>query len=124
MLQRKKIRIDTANLKDVKKLFNDGVCYVYQAKERKLTELIGKFNFSIETVGITQFWEAKVNSVGIDRAIGIPYNEMVNSQCIVKINDDFYKIVKMTYKDNMKPIWWSIALERSAFNYVDETESV
>ena len=123
MLKNKSIRVYTSyNLKDVMKVFNAGICYVYEAKERKLTKLIGKYDFSIETVGITQFWEAKVNNVGIDRAIGIPYVEGITNQCIVKINDDFYKIVKMTYKDDRKPIWWNIALQRSAFSYEDVSE--
>lgn len=122
MIQKKQARRESSNLKDVKKVFNDGICYVYRTQERQLTEMVGRFNFSTETVGITQFWEAKVNNIGIDCSIGIPYVETVNNQCIVRIGNQFYKIVKMTYKDDLKPNWWKLALERSVFSYVNGTE--
>lgn len=120
MLQRYRIREDVSNLKDVRKNFNDGVADIYQAEERVLTEKIGRFNFSIESVGITQFFQAQVNNIRIDMAIGVPFNELIDNQCIVNIGDEWYKIVRIQYKDNRKPNWWLITLTRSEFNYIEQ----
>lgn len=122
MLQRYKIRQDNSNVKDVKKCFNGGVCYIYQAQERRLTKLIGKFNYSIESIGVTQFYEARVNNIAIDRAIGVPFNVLIDNQCIVQIGNIYYSIVRMQYKNANKPDWWNIVLARSDFNYVNEAE--
>lgn len=120
MLQRYRIREDVSNLKDVRKTFNNGVCDVYQAQERTLTENIGRFNFSIESVGVSQFFEAKLNNVRIDMAIGVPFNELIDNQCVVNIGTQWYKIVRLQYKDNRKPNWWNISLTRSEFDYINE----
>lgn len=123
MLQRYRIgRTDRDNLSTIKKTFNQGLCIIYQAQERRLTKLVGKFEFSIETIGVVQFYQARVNNVGIDKAIGVPFNALIDNQCIVQIGNIFYKIVRLQYKDDRSPKWWHITLQRSEFNYVDETE--
>ena len=115
-------RTDRDNVNTIRKAFNQGICYVYDAQERTLTKYIGKFDFSIETIGVTQFYQAKVNNIQIDRAIGIPYNELIDNQCIVRIDDVFYHIIRLTYKDDRRPVWLEMVLRRSEFNYVDESE--
>ena len=62
------------NLRDVQKTFNDGVCDVYEAEERFITKYKGRFQFCNESIGITHFYEAYANKIGIDLIISIPYN--------------------------------------------------
>lgn len=123
MLQRYRIREDVSNLKDVRKTFNQGSCEVYNANERTLVDKIGRFDYSIESVGISQYYQARINGLRIDLGIGVPYNELIDNQCIVKIKDEWYKIIRLQYKDNRKPNWWLITLQKSEFSY-DESELI
>lgn len=106
------------NLRDVQKVFNDGICEVYEAYERVLGNKKGKFYFAKESVGINHFYQAYNNNIAIDRAIAIPYNDItIDSQDIVKIDNIWYKIARIQYKDNKKPKYWVLSLEKSEFSY-------
>ena len=108
------------NLRDVQKVFNDGVCEIYEANERELGDLKGKFFFTYESVGIAHFYQAYNNNITVDKAISIPTNrEALNSQDIVKIESVWYKIVRLQYKDNKKPNYITITLSRSPFSYAE-----
>lgn len=106
------------NLRDVQKCFNDGVCSLYSTNERVLGTLKGKFYFANESVGIGHFYQAYQNNISIDRAISIPMNSItIDTQDVVKINDVWYKIARIQYKDNKKPRHWVLSLQRSVFSY-------
>lgn len=110
---------ENSNLRDIEKTFNEGVCYVYEANERELTSFKGKFYFAIESVGLNHYFQAQNNNIGIDRMIGVPLNDLIDTQDIVKIDDVFYRIVRIQYKDYNRPHYISISLQRSPFNFVD-----
>lgn len=110
---------ENSNLRDVEITFNDGVCFVYQANERELTSLKGKFYFVNESVGLNHYYQAQNNNIGIDRMIGVPFNEIIDTQDIVKIDDVFYRIVRTQYRDYHRPHYISISLQRSPFNFID-----
>lgn len=112
---------ENSNLRDVQKTFNDGIVRIYSAKERKLIRLKGEFMFSNESVGSNQFYEAHVNNINIDRSIGVLANDIITLQDVAKIDNVFYRIVRIQYKDNNKPHWLNIVLERSVFNYEIDT---
>lgn len=108
------------NLRDVQKVFNDGVCEVFAAQERCLLNSKGKFNYSNESIGINHFWQAYSNNVGLDMSIGVPANHItIDSQDVVKIGDDFFRIVRIQYKDNRKPKYWVLSLSKEQFSYVE-----
>lgn len=110
---------ENSNLRDVEITFNDGVCYVYEANERELTGEIGKFYFKNESVGLNHYYQAQNNNLGIDRMIGIPFNELIDVQDIVKIDVEYYRIVRIQYKDYYRPHYISVSLQRSPFNFID-----
>lgn len=106
------------NLRDVQKVFNDGVCEIYEANERVLGTFKGKFFFAKESVGIAHFYQAYNNNITIDKAIAIPYNDItIDSQDIVKVDNVWYKIARIQYKDNKKPKFWVLSLQKSQFSY-------
>lgn len=108
------------NLRDVEKVFNDGFCEVYEANERVLGNCKGKFYFAKESVGIAHFFQAYNNNVSVDTAISIPYNNItINSQDVVKLDDEWFDIVRIQYKDNKKPKHWTLSLRRSQFSYTE-----
>lgn len=104
-------------LRQVQKVFNGGLCYVFEAKERTLLSYKGKFFFSNESVGVGHYYEAYNNNISVDRAIGVPFNKIIDTMDIVKIDGVYYQIVRMQYKNNKKPDYWNISLTRSPFNF-------
>ncbi len=109
------------NLRDVQKTFNDGICKVYEAEERTLTKYKGFFHFSNETVGLNTFFDNNVRGVQIEKAIGIPINPILSKLDILKIDDDFYKIIEIQTKDKKKPHFFKVLLEKDVFDYEDGT---
>lgn len=108
------------NLRDVQKTFNDGICYLYGTDERELVEFKGKFHFSNESIGISHYWEAHNSNVAVDRAIGIPCNDLtIDSQDVIKIEDTFYTIARIQYKDYNKPRYWQLTLSKEQFSYTE-----
>lgn len=106
------------NLRDVQKSFNDGICTLFSAYERKIEKYKGSFYFSNESVGVDHFWKAYNNNIEISRSISIPSNSItVDPQDIVNIEDSFYKIVRIQFHDNKKPNYWTLALEKVPFEY-------
>lgn len=110
---------ENSNLRDIEITFNDGVCYVYEAKERELISEKGKFYFVIESVGLNHYYQAQNNNIGIDRMIGVPLNDLIDTQDIVKIDDVYYRIVRIQHKDYNRPHYISISLQRSPFNFIE-----
>lgn len=108
------------NLRDVEKVFNDGICKIYVANERVLGNSKGKFYFANESVGIGHFYQAYNNNISIDRAIAIPLNDIsIDTQDVVLLEGIWYKIARIQYKDDKKPRHWILSLQRSPFNYVE-----
>lgn len=106
------------NLRDVQKCFNDGVCELFSANERVLGNSKGKFYFAKESVGIGHFYQAYNNNISIDRAISIPMNDItIDSQDVVLLDNIYYKIARIQYKDNKKPKHWVLSLQKSNFSY-------
>lgn len=108
------------NFRDVEKTFNNGICEIYSANERMLGTFKGKFNFAIESVGIGHFYQAYNNNISVDTAISVPYQTIsIDSQDVVKVWGEWYKIVRVQYKDDKKPRYLTLSLQRSAFAYVE-----
>lgn len=121
MLAKKKT-YNQNNLRDVVKVFNDGVCFVYVANEREIQSCKGKFNFAYESIGVNHFYQAYNNNIGIDTQISIPMNNIVvDSQDLVRIEDIWYRIVRIQYHDNKKPKYWTLTLQKDQFSYVEAT---
>lgn len=119
MLTKKKT-YNNNNIRDTIKTFNNGVCDVYVAEERTIGQHKGKFNYAYESVGINQYYQAYNNNIGVDMAISVPQNDItIDTQDIVKINDDWYKIVRIQYHDNKRPFYWTLSLQKSQFSYVE-----
>lgn len=113
---------ENSNLRDVQITFNEGVCSVYQAQERELVRFKGKFNFSIGSVGLAHYFEFYNNNISIDRVINVPVNNMIDTQDIIKINCVYYRVQRIQYKDNKKPNYLAISLQRSPFNFIDNIQ--
>lgn len=108
---------DNSNLRDVQKTFNDGLVYVYKAKERTLIEEKGYFHFSNETVGVKTSFDNYINKDVIEKAIGIPKMDGIVPQDIVKIDNVFYKVMKTQRKDNKKPNFLKVFLKEEKIKY-------
>ena len=119
MLNRNKT-YDNSNLRDVQKMFHDGVCGVYQAHERVLGKLIGKYYFSRESVSYERYYDAVQNSETAVIAIGIPVsNIQFDTGMIVVINGEQYRIDHAQFKNYEKPNWYKVYLRRSEFIYAE-----
>lgn len=112
---------ENSNLRDVQITFNEGVCRVYKANERELIKYKGAFNFGIGSVGVAHYFQFYNNNISIDRIINVPLNNKIDTQDIVEINDMYYVIRRIQYKDNKKPDYLAISLQRSPFNFIDKT---
>lgn len=110
---------ENSNLRDVQITFTEGVCFVYEASERELTRLKGHFDFSIGSVGVAHYFQFYNNNISIDRIINIPLNNIIDTQDIVMIDDVYYRIQRIQYKDNKKPNYLAVSLQRSPFNYIN-----
>lgn len=112
---------ENSNLRDVQITFNEGICSVFEAKERELISYKGDFNFSIGSVGVAHYFEFYNNNISIDRIINVPINNKIDTQDIIEINNVFYRVQRIQYKDNKKPNYLAISLQRSPFNFIDKT---
>lgn len=98
--------------------FNDGICKVYSLDKRNIDQELGTFNFREETVGITSFTEFQALGIEIEKVISIPFNNLVNTGKVVKLNDDkYYQISLIQVKETLpkslrltlskKPLRWN-----------------
>ena len=110
---------ENSNLRDVQITFNDGICTIFKAIERKLIENIGNFDFSNGSVGVGHYFQAYNNNISIDRIIRIPLNDKIDPQDVAQIGEEFYRIVRIQYKDDKRPKYMSLSLQRSAFQYIN-----
>lgn len=109
------------NIRNVQKVFNDGICEVYEANERVLLQSQGKFRFAYESVGINHYFQAYNNNISVDTSISIPCNEItLDTQDVVLIDNIWFRIVRIQYHDNMKPNYWTLSLSKANFNYTVE----
>lgn len=114
---------DNSNLRDVQKTFNDGLCSVYQLKERMLGDKIGDFRFSNESVTYQRYLEAEQNNQTISRSIGIPKGTKdVLERMAVKIGEDWYLIDHIQLKTYDHPTWLKMFLERTTIPYETDDE--
>lgn len=115
-------RVNTnKEIRQVQKTFNDGVCTIFEANERTLIRKKGKFFFSNESVGVGHYYEAYNNNISVDRQIGVLINDIIDTMDIVKIGCDYYRIVRMQYKNNRKPNYWVISLSKCNFSLKEIT---
>lgn len=113
-----KITTNESNLRDRLITFNDGVCYLYEANERKIINNKGKFNFKNESIGIAHYFQAYNNNISLDMAISIPYNNItIDTQDIVEINGIYYRISRIQFHDNKSPKYWTLSLTKQPFSY-------
>jgi len=118
MLQKNKRNYNDSNIRNVQKTFTDGICSIYTATERLITNLKGSFYFSNESIGYGHYWEAYNNNVSLDRAISIPYCNLVfDTQDIVVIGNDKYTISRIQYHDDKRPFYWTLTLSKAQFSY-------
>lgn len=105
----------------INKAFNDGVCRVYTVEKRKIKEQLGSFNFSEETVGIKAFTEFQTLGIEVEKAISIPYNNLVDTGRLVKLNDDdyYYKISLIQVKDTF-PKSLKLTLSKTPLRWDDD----
>lgn len=82
--------------------FVDGTCEVFTAEKRTAVASLGKFDFREETVGVKAYAEFQVLGIQVDKAISIPYNTLVETGRLVKLNDEseFYRITLIQLKDS------------------------
>ena len=81
--------------------FIDGKCVVCTIKNRTVENVLGVFDFREETVGIQAFTEFNTLGIQIDKAISIPYNNLVEIGRVLRINneDNLYQIEMIQRKD-------------------------
>lgn len=81
--------------------FVDGSCAVYTIKKRTIDEFLGIFDFREETVGIQAFTEFGTLGIQVDKAISVPYNNVMEIGRVLRINDDtnLYQITMIQKKD-------------------------
>ena len=115
---------DNSNLRDVAKSFNDGVVILYNADERILGEQKAQYNYSRESVSYETYQLADQNSRTAVIAIGIPYGgPTIEHGDIAKINDEYYMVNHVQYKDYNHPNWYKVFMTRSTIPFVSEDES-
>lgn len=124
MLTNKKTN-NQGNLRDLQKVFLDGVVEVYNASERQLGNLLGSFYYCEESVGVSAYWQAHANNVKVDKAISIPLSPIViTNQDVCKIGGVFYAIVRTQVHDNKKPEYITLNLQKAVFNYEVQNDTI
>lgn len=105
------------NLRDVQKVFTDGICYVYDIVERNVIKEVGKFYFSDETYSMERLIESHTVNDGILKVIGVVSNNLINPSAIINIDGINYRIATIQEKNYNKPVWYKIGLTRDNFDY-------
>ena len=110
---------DNSNLRDVQKVFNDGLVSIYSAHERNLGEKKGDFYFSRETLRFGRYLEAEQNNTTITRVIGVPIPTgiEIKPMDVAVINDEQYIIRFIDFRDWYRPPFYKLALMRSTIVY-------
>lgn len=109
---------DNSNLRDVQKVFNDGLAVFYHSEERMKGDEKARYNFSIESISYNTFNSAKQNNVTCVMAIGVPVGgPVIEHGDICEIGDTQYIVDHAQYKDKNVPHWYKVYLERSTIPY-------
>ena len=108
---------DNRNLRDRQKVFNDGFCEVYEAKERELGEHKGRYYFSKESVSYNSFDKARQDGEKVVMAIGIPCDTACNHGDAVQINDEWYTVDYAQLKTYNVPVWLKVFLTKPTLPY-------
>lgn len=115
---------DNRNLRDKQQLFNDGLVIFYNAVERVLKSEKARFYFSNESISYETYLKAEQNSKRDVVAIGIPaQGSKIEHGDIAKINDTYYKVDHVQYKDYNKPEWYKVFLNSTTIPFVNEVEN-
>lgn len=113
---------DDSNLRDKLKVFNDGVVDFYEANERVLKKLKAHFYYAIESISYETFLEASQNSKRDVIAIGVPaQGEKIEHGDIAKIDDKYYIVDHVQYKDYNVPNYYKVFLYGTTNQYVVES---
>lgn len=117
MLNRNKT-YDNSNLRDVQKVFNDGVAVFYEACERVAESKKGKKFFSRESISFETYTRADQNSKTIVKAIGVPEGGFdIEHGDVVIVNGEQYIVSHAQLKTYEHPNWYKVYLERPTIEY-------
>lgn len=105
----------------VNKTFNDGICRIYTIDKRKVKDQLGSFNFCTETVGIKAYTGFQTLGIEIEKVISVPYNNLVSTGRLVKLNDDneYYQISLIQEKDTF-PKSLKLTLSKNPLRWDDD----
>lgn len=104
---------DNSNIRDVLKVFNDGIATFYKGKEHVLGEELGKLYFSKETIKFDKLMDYYMNSSEISLVIGVPFNAFTfDVGDFVLINNRYFKIRVIQEVIRTKPPFLKLSLEQ------------
>jgi len=110
---------DNRNLRDRQKVFNDGIVNFFIAEERVLIRQKAHFYFSKESVSYEKYIEASQNSERKVIAIGVPAQSVeIEHGDIALINDTYYVVDHVQYKDYNRPTWYKVFLNESTIPFI------
>ena len=113
----------STNLNMRQKTFNDGVVTFYAAEGRVLGKEKAHYYFSRESVSYESYTYANQSSKTAVFAIGIPAQGItIEHGDVALINGDYYNVDHAQYKDDKRPEYYKVYLEKATVPYVNGDE--
>jgi hypothetical protein len=103
--------------------FNDGTLDICEVEGRNIIKTtFADIRFGNRTVGISRFWNAKINSSTVDKTVAIPFDIKLTTLDMILIDGKQYKVLQVQEKFDAKPPENLVSLEENKVTFVDKRQ--